>query len=139
MNQMIEELQKEILSLKKICSELESRIFLLEQNSRTLDLKLGDLQPRIGVLNCWEFKNCGREPGGKNESELGICPAAEVKKYDGVNRGKNSGRLCWALVGTLCGGRVQGVFAEKMASCKACDFYRYVCRQEQKGMQYSLL
>jgi hypothetical protein len=139
MNQKIAELEKEILALKKMNSELESRIFRLEQNSRTAALKLSNLQPQTGVLNCWEFKKCGRETGGANISELGICPATEVKKYDGINRGKNSGRICWALVGTLCGGRVQGIYAEKLDTCKTCDFYQYVCGQERKGMQYGLL
>ena len=24
--------------------------------------------------NCWEVKQCGREPGGTHEKDLGICP-----------------------------------------------------------------
>jgi len=30
-------------------------------------------------LNCWEFKKCGREPGGEKASELGICPRQMMK------------------------------------------------------------
>ena len=26
-------------------------------------------------LNCWEFKKCGREPGGTNASQRETCPA----------------------------------------------------------------
>lgn len=26
-------------------------------------------------LNCWEFKKCGREPGGLKARERGACPA----------------------------------------------------------------
>jgi len=26
--------------------------------------------------NCWEFMKCGREPGGVNAIELGVCRAA---------------------------------------------------------------
>ncbi|MBI4766175.1 MAG: hypothetical protein HY787_16510 [Deltaproteobacteria bacterium] len=93
----------------------------------------------MGILNCWEFKQCGRELEGKNVAELGICPAAELKKYDRINRGKNSGRICWALVGTLCGGRIQGVYALKVDTCLNCDFYQYVVQQEGKEMRYALL
>jgi hypothetical protein len=139
LNQKIAELEKEIVALKKVNSELESRILRLEQNSQNAESKSSGLQTQIGILNCWEFKKCGREPGGKNISELGICTAAESRKYDGINRGKNSGRICWALVGTLCGGKVQGVYAQKIATCLNCEFYQYVCLQEGKEMRYALL
>ncbi|MGD0283853.1 MAG: two-CW domain-containing protein, partial [Dissulfurispiraceae bacterium] len=26
-------------------------------------------------MNCWEFKKCGREMGGVNIEQLGVCPA----------------------------------------------------------------
>ena len=82
---------------------------------------------------------CGREPGGHKESELGICPTTKLKKFDGVNRGRKSGRICKALVGTLCGGRIQGIYAEKITTCLSCMFYQLVCLQEGKGMQYAFL
>ncbi|GBD98556.1 hypothetical protein BMS3Abin07_00576 [bacterium BMS3Abin07] len=55
--------------------------------------------------NCWEFKGCGREPGGKNAEGLGVCPAATYERLDGIHRGKNGGRVCWIIAGTMCGGR----------------------------------
>jgi len=76
--------------------------------------------------NCWEFKKCGREPGGDKADELGICLAATVTSVDGVHGGKNGGRACWAVCGTLCGGEVQGTFADKIGNCKVCDFYKTV-------------
>ena len=81
-------------------------------------------------LNCWEFKRCGREPGGAKVAELGPCPAARRESAHGVNGGINGGRLCWALTGTLCGGKVQGTFAHKLANCMQCDFYQMVRQQE---------
>jgi hypothetical protein len=81
-------------------------------------------------LNCWEFKKCGREPGGEKAEELGVCPAAVEDSYDGINLGKNAGRICWAVAGTCCGGEVHGTFAEKRKSCVTCDFYRNVQKQE---------
>ena len=81
-------------------------------------------------INCWEFKKCGREPGGEKVTELGLCPAAIKESTDGVNEGKNAGRVCWAVAGTFCGGKVQGTFAEKYLSCMACDFFKLVKEQE---------
>ena len=73
--------------------------------------------------NCWEVKKCGREPGGVKTAELGVCIASTATVVDGVHGGKNAGRACWAIAGTLCGGRVQGTFAEKLANCTACAHY----------------
>jgi hypothetical protein len=91
--------------------------------------------------NCWEFKNCGREPGGKNAKELGVCPAALEKAADCMNCGKNGGRACWAIVGTLCGGKVQGSFALKTGDCLKCDFYERVKAEEgyEFGMSIDVL
>ncbi|MCF8062878.1 MAG: hypothetical protein K9M82_10210 [Deltaproteobacteria bacterium] len=89
-------------------------------------------------LNCWEFKKCGRESGGTNVGDLGICPAAEMEKLEGINRGKNGGRACWALVGTLCGGKVQGIYAEKIGTCLECEFYSYVRDQEGQDFLHAL-
>ena len=84
-------------------------------------------------FNCWEFMNCGREPGGDRVGELGVCPAAEDRSFDGLNRGRNAGRLCWAVAGTFCGGEVQGSFVEKRRSCMDCDFFQHVHREEGSG------
>ncbi len=83
--------------------------------------------------NCWEFKKCGREPGGFRVAELGICPAAERPYLDGTHGGKNAGRACWVIAGTFCGGAVQGTFAQKYKTCEQCDFYRQV-KQEERHM-----
>lgn len=85
-------------------------------------------------VNCWEFKKCGREPGGKNARELGICPASVYDKLDGVHGGKNAGRVCWVVAGTMCGGEVEGSFAKKYKDCRECDFYQLVKKEE--GSQF---
>ena len=84
--------------------------------------------------NCWEVKKCGREPGGSKTTELGVCPASTDKALDGINSGKNAGRACWVLAGTLCGGKVQGTFAVKLANCMKCEFYKQVADEE--GVNY---
>lgn len=74
-------------------------------------------------LNCWEFKKCGFEDK---------CPAASSELYDGINYGDNAGRVCWAVVGTLCRGCVQDDLARKYHDCLKCNFFEYVHEQEDK-------
>ncbi len=87
--------------------------------------------------NCWEAKNCGRQPGGAKTKELGVCPAATSTKFNGINSGKNGGRACWVLSGTLCGGQVQGSFALKYHNCTKCDFYLRVKNEEGAALHSS--
>lgn len=89
--------------------------------------------------NCWEFKKCGREVGGLKATELGVCPAATATKLDGANSGKNGGRACWAIAGTLCGGNVQGSFAEKEGNCMSCEFYEIIREEEDNLIKTSKL
>lgn len=55
-------------------------------------------------VDCWKFKKCGQESS---------CPAYP-----------DHGTQCARVAGTHCGGKVQGLFALKLASCLECDFYR---------------
>lgn len=80
--------------------------------------------------NCWEHHNCGREPGGKNVEEMGVCPAAIFHRLDGAHGGKNAGRSCWVVAGTMCGGEVVGSFAKKYQDCRKCEFYISVHEEE---------
>jgi hypothetical protein len=88
----------------------------------------------MGKQNCWEFKKCERQPGGAKTAELGVCPAATEARLDGKNGGRNGGRACWVLAGTLCGGKVQGSYAQKTGNCMQCDFYKEVRQEEGTGM-----
>ena len=62
-------------------------------------------------MNCWEFMRCGRESGGRNVDQLGICPAYP-----------DDGKRCENVVGTFCD-LVQGLYASKNSSCQECPFY----------------
>ncbi|MFW9847639.1 MAG: two-CW domain-containing protein [Candidatus Thorarchaeota archaeon] len=86
--------------------------------------------------NCWQMKNCGREPGGVNAADLGVCIAATEATVNGQNEGENGGRVCWAVAGTLCGGEVQGEFAIKMDNCIMCDVYHTVSKEEDNFVMY---
>lgn len=85
----------------------------------------------MAKLNCWEYKKCGREPGGVKINELGVCVAATEERLDGFNGGKNAGRLCWAVAGTLCSVDITGSFAKKLQSCISCDFLKLVTKEER--------
>ena len=82
------------------------------------------------LLNCWEYMKCGRELSGIKSNELGVCPAASDNSFNGINSGLCAGRICWAVAGTFCDGKVQGTFAEKRTSCLDCNFYKKVQIEE---------
>jgi len=85
---------------------------------KTIRLYIGDFFIKevimASLMNCWEFKKCGREVTGD-------CPAVTKKQ----------GTMCWMVAGTMCGGKPQGTFVEKVGNCKKCDYYLYT--QEQKA------
>ncbi len=87
------------------------------------------------MKNCWEVKNCQRQSSGLKAAELGICPAAKSSRFDGKNQGTLSGRYCWKVAGTLCGGKVQGTFADKLMDCVTCEFYINVKKEEGAAFQ----
>lgn len=88
--------------------------------------------------NCWEFKKCGRYPGGENEKELGVCPVSTEPRTDGTHGGINAGRVCWLIAGTLCSGNIQGTFAQKLGNCMTdCEFYKKVKGEEGENFEFS--
>ncbi len=90
-------------------------------------------------MNCWEYKNCGREAGGRNAEELGICEATRETRLNGVHGGTNAGRACWVVKNTLCGGSVQSNLAVKLGQCVTCDFYKSVMTEESVARSTSEL
>lgn len=88
----------------------------------------------MAKLNCWEFKKCGREPGGINAEKSGVCPSALEDRTNGINGGLHAGRACWAVAGTFRAGKIYGVFAEKIDTCVNCDFFQMVLKEE--GLDY---
>ena len=90
-------------------------------------VKQGEVQNEERALNCWEFKQCGREKGGAKAAELGVCPAYP-----------DHGRSCASLAGTLCGGKVQGTFASKIGNCSKCKFYNseHYCHNSNGSSSY---
>ncbi len=84
------------------------------------------IKDKMSKINCWEIKKCGREPGGSKRQKLEVCPAATDTSCDGINSGKNAGRICRVIAGTLCDGEVQSDFSQKPVSCLSCEVYKQV-------------
>lgn len=82
-------------------------------------------------LNCWEFKGCGREPGGVNVSELGVCQAAIDQTFHKLHDGTNCGRACWVIAGTMAGGILKGCPSINVKDCTECPFFKHVQREEK--------
>jgi hypothetical protein len=100
---------------------------------RRIIIKNDEREMNMKKLNCWEIKKCGREAGGNKVSELGVCSAATEGSSEGLNGGKAGGRICWAVTGTLCGGKVQGTSAQKQYTCMSCEVYFRVKEEEGPG------
>ncbi len=72
------------------------------------------------LLNCWEIKKCERQKGGKKVNELGECIASK----------EGMGHSCWAVAGTLCGGKIQGTTAQKIGYCTICEVHEIYNRSK---------
>jgi hypothetical protein len=87
--------------------------------------------------NCWEYKQCGREPGGAQAKQLGVCPAATEKGFNGVHAGRNAGRACWVVAGTFCCSTIAGTVAREHGTCTSCNFYQLVKKEEHPDFIFS--
>jgi len=57
---------------------------------------------------CWQCIGCGIETDPARR-----CPAYPY-----------FGRICWAIAGTMCHGKVMGTYAEKIHNCHQCPFFK---------------
>jgi len=83
-------------------------------------------------LNCWEYTNCGMEPGGLFAKTHGSCPVAKMMKFDGINGGQGAGRFCWAVKNRS--GNAGLPCRNHRLSCTNCAFYRRVHCEEEDGI-----
>ena len=83
----------------------------------------------MSKINCWEYRKCGREPGGEHVGNSGVCTAATYEKADGFCGGKNGGRSCVYIAGTFCAGYASESYPDKLKNCLACDFYQLLEKQ----------
>lgn len=89
--------------LKDLNKTVENYIRQNLHNSSTEILSnIAPLSHKRQLKSCWEINSCDKKE----------CPAYEVDDY-----------RCWLKVGTLCGGGVQGIFAEKYNTCYNCPVF----------------
>ncbi len=84
-------------------------------------------------LNCWEYKKCGREPGGVNARTSGVCVSATNTSMHEINGGINGGRVCWLVAGTYGKSRAEMadcIASKAISSCYQCDFHSQVLSEE---------
>jgi hypothetical protein len=116
-----------------IAFKMDEMLLLTEGSKRmTADGKKQTPETKTKI-NCWEYKKCGRQPGGPKANELGICPAAADEHLNGTHGGKNAGRACWVVAGSLCGGKIQGTYARKLLNCWRCEFMNAVKLEEESS------
>ena len=85
-------------------------------------------------LNCWQFKNCGREKGGLLADILGVCPVSIEMKYDGANGGIAAGRACWCFKNSNSFHDPSDFGLPKV--CHECEFYRRVVFEEAENTRH---
>ena len=83
-------------------------------------------------LNCWEFKKCGREPGGRNLALFGPCSVPAATGFNNINNGKNGGRSCWIIRESACEKIMRRCCVQEIRECRQCNFYRFVNEPEKE-------
>ena len=86
--------------------------------------------------NCWEYMDCGREPGGSACESKGVCAASVEAALDGIHGGLNGGRACWVAAGVLSDGPEEGTFVPA-SLCVFCPFYDHVIKEEGSSFTFS--
>jgi hypothetical protein len=61
--------------------------------------------------NCWDLIGCGKGPGNPTGEE---CLAVKT----------GMGHSCWIMVGTFCGGDLEGEHVQSITSCVECKVYK---------------
>lgn len=135
-----------------LCGWERKCIFMLESRERNIEagidgktiekLHLENNNLKIAgcnlqKINCWDFVGCKRGSGGERAAGSGMCRASLDASAEGINHGKNGGRICWAISGTFSGEKIDGLFAKKLLSCRSCKFFKSVKNEE--GGNFSLL
>lgn len=89
--------------LPELAAVVTSSLRVSRETSPTIEKSRGTTR------NCWEVMKCDQDkPGG--------CPAFT----------RRLGTMCWLVAGTMCGGKTQGVFAQKYKNCSECRFFKMV-------------
>ncbi len=102
------ELASQTEDMELIVSELVKMVYGKTQALEVISSKQSDVK-------CWEVKNCPDDRRSK-------CPASP-----------DHGDKCWTVTATLCGGKEQGTYHDKMENCRKCDVYRMIREEFQES------
>jgi hypothetical protein len=80
---------------------------------------------------------CGQQRRGCKNNVF-KCPVPEMTASNGINSGKNAGRICWLVAHTMCKGEADTTFEEMIRICGECEFYKLVREEEGKALVLSL-
>lgn len=104
--------------LKDLNSTVEDFIQLnLVNKSMDIHTNIPLLNHSADIKSCWELKKCGKKE----------CPSYENEDY-----------RCWLKVGTLCGGRAQGKFAQKYENCYRCNVLQQYNQTSIEALQENI-
>lgn len=123
----------ELLSQIQLSLEGELSIRRGFDIARIKSLKVKMKREEQKKMNCWEYMKCGRELGGFNVEKGNECIASIATMADGVNGGKNAGRCCWAVAGSLTMGKPLCVKANEYNDCLLCLFFKKVEDEEDRN------
>lgn len=98
------------VSLKAIQSfEQGWRVVPASIERQLLFLLSRKISPNDELRPCWEILACPIERRDR-------CPAWEYKL----------GNACWFVTGTICSGKVQKTWEEKIKLCRRCEYYKTI-------------
>ena len=105
--------QKDIICfLNQLNQDIE--IFIKGSIESSVNIeKWSGLSDMLKPLRCWDIKGCMKVE----------CPAY----------GSDDHR-CWLRVGTMCGGKVQGEFAQKYRTCFECDVHKRIAEEPVRAL-----
>ena len=78
----------------------------------------------MSKLNCWEYHQGCDNPD---------CPSKKAERFDGINCGKNGGRICWYANYLASGGKKRG---EQVKKCSECKYFNVV--EKEEGSKFTL-
>jgi hypothetical protein len=55
---------------------------------------------------------------------------------NGINGGKNAGRICWLIAHTMCEGETETTFEEMIKICSECDFMSLLSKKRGKNWRF---
>jgi len=109
----------DITRRKNMTEALELTNREIENNRFKLETALAEIDDLIHQVTFKrDFSVRFSNPNLQRCSEVMHCDKKDCPSYEGTDA------RCWQIAGTFCGGRVQGIFAEKFHNCAECPTFK---------------